>query len=143
MPARGASAGRRAPETFLSRFSWRLSIWTKTPLPRAFSLTQIEIFRGAGVIFRIRPAGLDAVQGELDHGRVFAENVAPDTDQIIEPKPLGAEIKWLVRSADGPEQVRLTVDLPQGAHLRLAEVAPGSGGRRAREGPPPRPTRKR
>lgn len=79
----------------------------------------------------VRTVGIDGSQPlALQGGRLIATSVGEDVDQIIEPRPAGARIMWQIRSDLAPEQTRLTVDMPEGAHLRYGEQTDATGTRR-------------
>lgn len=58
-----------------------------------------------------------AVFGQRRSGSVFYPNLERDTDVVLRPAPLGAEITYLLRSAVSPESQTLTFDLPSGWSL--------------------------
>lgn len=76
--------------------------------------------------FSIAPeADAQATQGIESADRVFYDDVAgadSDTAFIVAPQPEGAELSWLLLSAEAPERLVLKVDLPQGAKLRRTQT---------------------
>lgn len=78
---------------------------------------------GAGVT--VRPVGLADSSAHMMNSRAFFPSVAQDIDQLVLPRPLGAELLWQVRSRDAVEQVRLAIDMPAGASLRLRSETDG------------------
>lgn len=44
-------------------------------------------------------------------------NVAPDTDLVSQPRPLGAELSWVLRSSSSPDQQQIAFHVPVGATL--------------------------
>jgi len=74
---------------------------------------------------RVLPVGAGDVRGSLVSGTPFWANVATDTDMLVKPLPAGAESFWQLRSQESPEQLRLKLDLPAGAQLRLASAGAG------------------
>jgi hypothetical protein len=78
---------------------------------------------GAGVT--VRPVGLANGSARILNARAFFPSVALDIDQLVLPRPLGAELLWQVRSRDAAEQIRLAVDMPAGASLRLRSETDG------------------
>jgi len=98
-------------------------------------LVDLSIARASNGSLRLQDSGLtvtpvvDSVDGVVEDGRVFAESVGTDLDQIIQPTTLGAQYLWQARSAASPEHMRLQIGLPDGARLRLAseDLAISSG----------------
>lgn len=75
----------------------------------------------------VAPVGFKEVAGTIANDHVLAENVATDTDQVVEPTSTGAEFSWQLRSRESPESARLRFTLPAGAGLRLAAAATATG----------------
>jgi len=55
-------------------------------------------------------------------GRLFFAETRPDTDALVTPTVMGAELGLVLRSAAAPERQVLDFDLPAGATLRRARV---------------------
>jgi hypothetical protein len=87
------------------------------------SATGSVVFSGVGFDERFGSAG--PVAGEQAGDGVFFANVATDTDAIVRPVSVGAEVSWLLRSPSSPSSETLTFGLPGGWTLRSA--ADGSG----------------
>jgi hypothetical protein len=78
--------------------------------------------------FGVHFASGTAVDGTQDGGSVVYPNVggaASDTDAIIRPLPVGADISFMLRSQASPESQTLSFDLPAG--WRLSDPGDGSG----------------
>ncbi len=71
------------------------------------------------------PLGVGMCRGRWS-GTPFWANVDTDTDMLVKPLPNGAESFWQLRSQESPEQLRLKLDLPAGAQLRLASAGAGA-----------------
>lgn len=102
----------------------------------ANSSVDLSIGRSAGSAVRLARAGVSVtpvvdsdVAYEHGYGRLWGENVAEDTDQIVQPTTLGAELFWQLRSATSPEQLRLRFSVPDGAQVQLDPLVPGIAGR--------------
>ncbi len=100
------------------------------------STVDLSIGQSAGSALRLARAGVSVtpvveadVAYEQGHGRLWSENVAPDTDQMVQPTTLGAELLWQIRSTEAPEQVRLRFSVPDGARVELDPVIKGLAGR--------------
>jgi hypothetical protein len=78
--------------------------------------------------FGVRFGHAGAVNGQPVGGSVFypdAGGVGADTDAVVRPVALGAEVSYMLRSRHSPEQQMLPFDLPRGWHL--AEPGDNSG----------------
>ena len=91
------------------------------PLRIARRLSGGLTFSQAG--FALRPEGRDDAELVEANDRAFAGEIAPDTDLMVAPRPMGAKISWVVRSPAASEELALDVDLPEGASLRRARSA--------------------
>lgn len=58
--------------------------------------------------------------GALTHDRVFYPSVQTDTDFVVMPVAVGAEVFWILRSPAAPESLRLRVNAPPGTVVRSA-----------------------
>jgi hypothetical protein len=68
------------------------------------------------------PAGDDAT-GVVDGDSVFYPNIdgaSADTDVVIDPTEMGADISWVLRSAASPKQLDLTFSMLPGWSLAAA-----------------------
>ncbi len=82
--------------------------------------------------FTITPASDTDVTGGETSDRVLFANALPDADVLISPRPAGAEIAWLLRSADSPErQFRKIIGYKHLAALALAVERDVAAGRAA------------
>jgi RHS repeat-associated protein len=93
--------------------------------------------------FGITLASTSAVGSQTSGGSVFFANVATDTDAIVRPVSVGADVSWLLRSSESPETETMTFHLPAGWSLGQPESAIGdvqvfdvSGARQATVLPP-------
>jgi hypothetical protein len=96
-------------------------------------LVDVSLPADAGQQLRLQDTGIgiqldspsaDQAQAVASDGdKLFYHDAARDTDLMITPISLGAEIFAQVRSADAPERLGFTVDLPEGAELRNAGEA--------------------
>lgn len=73
-------------------------------------------FSDAGV--SVTPQGA-AVPGTLEGETVLYAQTNTDTDTFVKPLSDGAEFLWQLRSADSPEELLLSVDLPPRAKLSM------------------------
>lgn len=72
----------------------------------------------------VRPSVSDATsEGAEQAGTVFWSDVATDTDFMVAPLPFGIETFHVLRSADAPEELPLSLDLPEDASLRYVPVS--------------------
>jgi RHS repeat-associated protein len=76
---------------------------------------------GAGVVLEpagisVRPSGADAA-GFANDASVVYPNVAADTDVLVKPIVAGFELDEILRSADSPRRLTLSVSMPSGAKL--------------------------
>ena len=72
-----------------------------------------------GVALLPEMSGAEAV-GSVSEDRVFYANAATDTDVIVGATPTGAAIYYQLRSPASPSELRLRVQMPDGAQLRQA-----------------------
>lgn len=80
---------------------------------------------------RARPAfGAGSGEPTAAEGAVFWSNVGADdgtmadTDVLIAPTTRGFESSWILRTEDSPTQLRLILDVPDGASLRKVDIRP-------------------
>jgi RHS repeat-associated protein len=73
-----------------------------------------------GLTFNLDAPRAADTRGTLSGNNVFYPSVAADTDALISDVPTGAEVSWLLRSANSPEERALKFDLPRGATLQKA-----------------------
>jgi RHS repeat-associated protein len=67
----------------------------------------------------VSPTGVSESESPTVTGNsVMFTNVEPDTDLISQPRPLGAELSWVLRSQSSPDQQQLVLHLPAGATMR-------------------------
>lgn len=102
-------------------------------LAPASSATQVRIpEHGDGAItfpdqgLGVRVAGADSSGAMVLSGeRVAYPSALRDTDLLVTPQDVGAELSWQARSAQSPRDVVLAFDLPPGAKLQAS--ADGTG----------------
>lgn len=63
---------------------------------------------------------------QLVDGKTFYADVAPDTDFMVAPTPVGVETFHQLRSAASPEDLPLKLNLPSGATLRAGQDGEGA-----------------
>ena len=94
-------------------------------VPRA-SLVKTRIARSARGGVRVgslgvRPVGARNVKGTVVADKLFYADIGgakSDTDLLIAPRDLGAEVYWQLRSQASPSRQALVLDLPRGAAAR-------------------------
>lgn len=57
--------------------------------------------------------------------RVAYTSALPDTDLLVTPEDVGAEVSWQARSAESPTTVELALSLPAGGSLTASRLVPG------------------
>jgi hypothetical protein len=67
----------------------------------------------------VTPTGAADAQAQLVDGKPFWDNVATDTDYFVRVDPAGVESFWQLRSVDSPQELRIRLQLPQGAQARV------------------------
>lgn len=70
--------------------------------------------------FSVAYKGREGAEVIRSDDRVFAGEVATDTDLVLAPRPQGVEVAWSLRSPSAPQSFTLKVDLPRGGVLRRA-----------------------
>ena len=76
--------------------------------------------------FGVSLDGAAAQGASIESNKAFFANALTDTDLVLEPEPVGAELSVVLRSADAPSSVPLRFDLSGGQHLQLNDSEPSS-----------------
>jgi endonuclease/exonuclease/phosphatase family metal-dependent hydrolase len=71
--------------------------------------------------FGLRLDGARTQAATVSQNKLFFPNVVEDGDLVLEPRPAGAELSVVLRSAGAPSTIPLRFDLSAGQRLRLAD----------------------